>query len=127
MATMFAADAMTVLVATTDAIVRRRLCGWLAAAGHLVLEADGAAVAYRAIAGKPDVIVLDWLVGETALRRLLRALEQRHRHFAVVYCAEPRPFEITAIFAAGADDFIDAAAPREELVARIAGWTRRRA
>ncbi|HEY1814476.1 MAG TPA: response regulator [Kofleriaceae bacterium] len=126
MGTSFGGGAMTILVASSDATLRRRLASWLAGTGHIVIEADNASSACEAITGKPDVIVVDWSLGGAASSLLLRGLGQRHRHYVVVYCAQPRPADITAIFAAGADDFIDAAAPREELLARIDGWTRRR-
>jgi DNA-binding response OmpR family regulator len=123
------ASAVKVLVVSGDAAVRRQFAESLQSPSYVVVEAECASSAERALAGMPDVIVVDWLLGGgAALIEHVRARDSRHRHYIVAVCAKPKPSDIAAFVAAGADDFMAAEATREEIVVRvdalrrICGW-----
>jgi CheY-like chemotaxis protein len=117
---------MKVLVATGDVAVRRKIAQWLAAASHTVIEAGDASTARSAAERGPEVVVVDWALpggGGASTIKHLRAHDGR-RHYVIAIAARPQPWDITAFFAAGADDFTSLTAPKEEIVARVEGLSR---
>ncbi|HEX4455311.1 MAG TPA: hypothetical protein VH143_30840 [Kofleriaceae bacterium] len=112
---------MKVLVASSDPALRSRLTDWLVAAHHEVVAADCTSSACRALESKPDVVVVDWLLGGggAALVDYARRLDARHRHYVIVVCPRPRPSEIIAFVEVGADDFTCTSASCEEMLARV--------
>jgi DNA-binding response OmpR family regulator len=119
-----------VLIAASDLVARKRMAAWITAAGHAVTEAENTAGACGLLDRQPEIVVVDWLLpggGGAAMIKHLRAVGITHRHYVIVMCVHPQPQDITAIFGAGAEDFVLAKVSREELLARIDGLTRARA
>jgi CheY-like chemotaxis protein len=126
-----AAGVMKVLIASSDATLRRRFANWLVSAHHTAVEAEAASSACAALDGKPDVVIVDWMLagGGAPLIKYMRGLDPRQHHYVIAICMRPQPSDIAAFVAAGADDFAPASASREEVIARvealarIRGWT----
>ena len=118
---------MKVLIASSDATLRRRFANWLVSAHHTAVEAEATSSACAALDGKPDVVIVDWLLaggGGAPFIKQLRGLDPRQHHYVIAVCMRPQPTDITAFVAAGADDFASATASREEVIARVEALTR---
>jgi DNA-binding NtrC family response regulator len=79
---------LNILVVDDELLIRWSINETLTAAGHVVVEADNAAAALRAVAGaaKPlDVVLLDYRLPDSADLSLLAKLRQLAPHAAVIF------------------------------------------
>jgi DNA-binding response OmpR family regulator len=81
---------MKVLVASSDALLRRRFTSWLASASHTIVEAAHANAVCNLVDHGPEVVILDWSIGGgggAALLKFLRTFDPHSRHYVIVVCS----------------------------------------
>ncbi|HEX4452328.1 MAG TPA: hypothetical protein VH143_15735 [Kofleriaceae bacterium] len=121
---------MKVILAHSDASTRRRFAQWLTSANHVVHEAGNVAAACSLVSQGADVVIADWHLagGGASFVKYVRSLDAQHRHYLVVTCGRALNHDITAVVAAGADDFaITSSVTQAEMLARVDGLKRARA
>jgi DNA-binding response OmpR family regulator len=120
-----------VLIVHGDPSERKRLAFQISSLAASVFEAETTAAACKVLDREPEIVLIDWGIGRAgdgdAFIRYLRTLDERARHYVIATCRRPAPSDVTAVFAAGADDLLPAIASKEELLARIEGLNRMRA
>jgi two-component system phosphate regulon response regulator PhoB len=121
----------TILVVEDESAIREMVIDALTRAGFAALEAEHAAQAHEALAaGKPDLILLDWMLpgisGLDFVRRLRRG--DRTRSIPVIMLtARGEETDRLAGFEAGVDDYINKPFSLRELIARVNAVLRRSA
>jgi DNA-binding response OmpR family regulator len=118
-----------ILIADDDALLRRLVGVHLRAEGHELIEAStGAEALERALADRPDVIVLDHMMprgdGPSVLRTLRRGGDEQTP--VIMLTARNDGEDKVNAFEAGADDYVVKPFHAGELSARIGRALRRR-
>jgi two-component system phosphate regulon response regulator PhoB len=119
----------TVLVVDDDAAIREMIRMALESNGYAVLEAGNTIAARRSLeTGKPDIILLDWMLpGQSGYEfaRALRSKPASNDTPVIMLTARDREEEKIAALEAGADDYISKPFSVKELLARIKAVLRR--
>jgi len=114
-----------VLVVDDQASVRLPLCDELGEAGFTVAGAASVAEAVAAArAQKPDVVVLDMLLGNESgldVARALRASEGEHQPLIIALSGHSASRFVRGAGEAGCDFYLTKASSRAELIAAIDG------
>jgi DNA-binding response OmpR family regulator len=119
-----------ILLADSDVLTSGAIRRLLESAGHTVDLARTGEEAARALALRPQVLILDLALRGRAPLELLRAIRtaERCEHlYVLVTSSRGGTAELASAFAAGADDFAKKPIVREEILARIDGALRLRA
>lgn len=99
-----------VLVAEDDPDIRELVARRVAQLGHTVVEAvDGATALALALAERPDLVVLDWMMPERSgleVCRAIRADSEIGRMRIVMLTAKAHEDDLARAFSAGADDYV---------------------
>ncbi|HET9139800.1 response regulator transcription factor [Actinophytocola sp.] len=115
-----------VLLVEDDPVIRRALIRGLTERGHAVdSAATGMAGLERAVANRPDLVVLDLGLPDVDGRTVLRMLRGASRVPVVVATARDDEAEIVAVLDAGADDYVVKPFSAAQLDARIRAVLRR--
>src|SRR5215471_3409249 len=112
---------MKVLVLDESQYERQALAKTLGEAGFSVDEAKDNKVAFSLLEREPPrVLVMPWpKTGGPDLLKRVRAVDSAHHIYVLVLLDKQPPSEITALYAAGVDDFVRRPFVREELLARV--------
>jgi CheY-like chemotaxis protein len=112
---------MKVLVLDENPLERQAIGQTLGQAGFSVEEAKDSKVALGLLEREPPrAFVLPWpKTGGADFIKHVRTLDAAHHIYILVLLDKQPPSELTALYAAGADDFIRRPIVREELVGRI--------
>ena len=113
----------TVLVVDDDQDIRELVSWKLQAAGFEVIgEADGEAGLAAALALRPDLVLLDWMMPRLSGLEVCRALRDEPATSGVpviMLTAKAQEGDVQRGFAAGADDYIVKPFSPRELVSRV--------
>lgn len=120
-----------ILLVEDEEVTRRLIAGALEGAGYMVSCADSVKAAETEIAlGRPDVILIDWMLPDASGISLVRRLrsDAAYRDVALLMLTS-RDEECDKVVGleAGADDYVTKPFSARELLARIHALLRRRA
>lgn len=119
----------TVLVVDDDAAIREMVGMALESNGYAVLEAgDTRSARQQMETGKPDIMLLDWMLPGQSGYEFTRALRKKPASNSIpiiMLTARDREEEKIAALEAGADDYISKPFSVKELLARIKAVLRR--
>jgi two-component system phosphate regulon response regulator PhoB len=119
----------TVLVVDDDAAIREMITMALEGNGYEVIEAGDTIAARRCLeTGKPDIVLLDWMLPGQSGYEFTRSLRNKPASNSIpviMLTARGREEEKIAALEAGADDYISKPFSVKELLARIKAVLRR--
>ena len=112
--------AQRILLFDDDPAYCGEMSRYLGAHGFAVTTVLNAAdFAARLAAEKPDLILLDQLLGDTTGTDILRGLRTQSDTPCIIVTGAPDPLDRVVNLELGADDEVDKSAPSRELLARI--------
>jgi two-component system phosphate regulon response regulator PhoB len=125
------ATGQTILVVDDEAAVRQMVSYALSRAGYEVLEAeDGQQAFVQMVDGKPDLVLLDWMLPDVSGIEILRRMrrEEISRKMPVIMLtARVTEDDTLSGLNSGADDYVTKPFSPRELIARIEAVLRRMA
>jgi DNA-binding response OmpR family regulator len=118
---MSGGSAMKILIVDENQYERQTIAQMLGQAGFTVEDAKDPKLAVAALEREPvQVVVFGWpKTGGSDLVKRLRSFDSAHRTYLLALLDKQLPSEITALFAAGVDDFMRRPLVKEELLGRV--------